>query len=745
MESNLIQMEQTPYREIIRYYSRDWNIEAFQIPRSKIKDKEYKELGIEGHSIYFLYGEDDNDNIQIYVGRSSDTTKSIPVFTRLYQHKVSTSEPYRDNWDSAIAIKFNSLSFDEMRNLENYFYHALLPQLRLNSVEPDTNAYKYDSIKHKVEYIKSFVNSILHEDVFKTEKKQEAIKDVPKLKYREEEIKNEGKRLVDKEFETVTEIQTPLTVIDQMLDLLPNSVWGPDTRFLDLACKSGEYLKAIFNRLLQSPLYKGTPYEDTVSRTLHIISNQLYGVTLTDVSYKLSKQNINDKANVIMLNYTDKGYEIPLCDILSNFNIIESGIVNLQKLHADNNKSAFSKLKKQVAKAKEELLDWGIHENTFEELLKNKLGVNKDMQFDVIIGNPPYQSNSKSIYNDFINTALKLRAKQICMVVKNNWLISDTLKDTRDNMINAGIRKIINYPQIGDVFSNVSAAVTIFHIEQGYKDETSYQEYIKKNNELELKSEYTTNLKGAAVILSNEFEQKLVNKFSKIGNQHYGNCTCPSEPFKVATNGMVGRGPSAYMIDDSPNKTEEYTVKLIYMDSAKQPYFSYIKKDDIPRRSELAPKYKVLCGRIITKDKTVISNIRVVEPNTICSGSWGVLFISDTLEEACNAKKYIRTKFFRSIVRCLSEDGVIALSPYRFSLVPVQNFTNQSDIDWSQSIANIDQQLYRKYSLSPDEVNYIESTTAESIDCEDIIPSKNKYTIQDAAAAYINQKLTNQP
>ena len=67
-----------------------------------------------------------------------------------------------------------------------------------------------------------------------------------------------------------------------------------------------------------------------------------------------------------------------------------------------------------------------------------------------------------------------------------------------------------------DVFSNVSAAVTIFHIEQGYKDETSYQEYIKKNNELELKSEYTTNLKGAAVILSNEFEQKLVNKFSKI-------------------------------------------------------------------------------------------------------------------------------------------------------------------------------------------------------------------------------------
>ena len=146
------------------------------------------------------------------------------------------------------------------------------------------------------------------------------------------------------------------------------------------------------------------------------------------------------------------------------------------------------------------------------------------------------------------------------------------------------------------------------------------------------------------------------------------------------------------------------------MDSSKKPYIRYVNRDDVPSRSELIDTYKIICGRILTKDKTVIGNIRIANPNTVCSSSWGMLFTSKSKSETENACKYVRTKLFRFLVKCLGEDGVIALSSYRFSLVPLQDFTSNSDIDWSQSVNNIEHQLYAKFSLTTEEIQYIEQT-----------------------------------
>lgn len=56
-----IQLANTTYRGITRYYNKDWKIEAYNISRDSIKNKDYLDLDIKGHSIYFLYGEDEND------------------------------------------------------------------------------------------------------------------------------------------------------------------------------------------------------------------------------------------------------------------------------------------------------------------------------------------------------------------------------------------------------------------------------------------------------------------------------------------------------------------------------------------------------------------------------------------------------------------------------------------------------------------------------------------------------------
>ena len=472
-----ISLLSTIYRGITKYYNNDITISAYNISRNSIKEKEYTDLGIEGHSIYFLYGENEEGKLKVYVGRSSDTIKNIPLFTRLYGHKISKTESYREQWNSAIAISFDNLSFDEMRNLENYFYRALLDEVKLNTAEPDTKAYKYEDIKQKVDYIKAYVNHILAENVFKEEEKQETRKEIHALKYSEAEMRNQGKRLVDKDFETVTEVRTPLVVVNKTLEDLPEKMYNPYSKFLVLPCTSGEYVKEIFNKLLNSDSYKGTEYESIPDRTIHILQNQLYGITLTDESFAETINSLKtSKFNIIKLSLKHLGKEVGLEYLLKRFDIISRESRKLDGVDSKAYSKEHEKSCKLINKAKEELREMGIEEDTFSELLNNRFGLPKGSLFNVIVGNPPYQHNSASIYNDFIDAAIDMKPEHINMVVKNNWLVSDTLKPTRDNMISYGLKEVTNYPVIGELFNNVSAAVSIFHLEKGYEGDTKFKE-----------------------------------------------------------------------------------------------------------------------------------------------------------------------------------------------------------------------------------------------------------------------------
>ena len=79
----------------------------------------------------------------------------------------------------------------------------------------------------------------------------------------------------------------------------------------------------------------------------------------------------------------------------------------------------------------------------------------------------------------------------------------------------------------------------------------------------------------------------------------------------------------------------------------------------------------------------------------------------DTKIEAQNLKKYLSGKFLRFVVGILKVSQNLYQNVYQF--VPLQDFSDKSDIDWSKSIAEIDQQLYVKYKFSKDEIDYVES------------------------------------
>lgn len=83
----------------------------------------------------------------------------------------------------------------------------------------------------------------------------------------------------------------------------------------------------------------------------------------------------------------------------------------------------------------------------------------------------------------------------------------------------------------------------------------------------------------------------------------------------------------------------------------------------------------------------------------------------DSKEEAENALKYVRTKFARTMLGILKITQDNPIETWR--LVPLQDFTANSDIDWSKSVSEIDKQLYKKYGLSAEEIAFIESKVRE--------------------------------
>lgn len=121
-----------------------------------------------------------------------------------------------------------------------------------------------------------------------------------------------------------------------------------------------------------------------------------------------------------------------------------------------------------------------------------------------------------------------------------------------------------------------------------------------------------------------------------------------------------------------------------------------------------------MCGVIINEafidaPDNVLTNIVALGRNTVASETWSLIATFESEQETLNCKKYITSKFVRFIAN-QSVNGRSNVTDNTFECVPLQDFTSSSDIDWSQSVSDIDKQLYEKYGLKQEEMDYIEST-----------------------------------
>ena len=339
------------------------------------------------------------------------------------------------------------------------------------------------------------------------------------------------------------------------------------------------------------------------------------------------------------------------------------------------------------------------------------------MKFNVIIGNPPYQEmagggsgteSSNPLYNKFILDAIDIEPKYISMIIPSRWLSGGVtvLNNFRNSMIQSNhLSEVHHFDKASDIFDgvNIAGGVMYFLWENGYNsDITKFYTYSQETLEVEMRkrslSEYKYRDrygKDQFIVVLDNIAIDIIKKIKS--NKTFIDTALPTVPFGLRSD-----------FEDSIECTDLKPIRVLCGNKR----ITYTSIDAITQNKWAVDKWKVICGYKSEGASKGISNkviysIGLLRPNEACSISYLVLNTFDCEFETLNAEKYIKTQFVRFLVSVtLSGMG---LSYRNFIFVPVQDYTENSDIDWSKSINDIDEQLFNKYSLTDSERRYIKS------------------------------------
>lgn len=175
------------------------------------------------------------------------------------------------------------------------------------------------------------------------------------------------------------------------------------------------------------------------------------------------------------------------------------------------------------------------------------------------------------------------------------------------------------------------------------------------------------------------------------------------------SSNIFNRLPEIFF-DQKPEDGEEY-LKVLGREGNTRIY-KYVRKDYINSPENLF-KYKVYVAQANGSGKfgETMSHPLVEGPGVAATETFISIGAFDTQVEALNVIKYLKTKFLRALLSVLkvTQNGNKPV----WKMIPLQDFTEKSDIDWTQSIHDIDQRLYKKYGLSEEEISFIESHVKE--------------------------------
>ncbi len=499
------------------------------------------------------------------------------------------------------------------------------------------------------------------------------------------------------------EVFTPPALVNDMLDLLPKDLWNnADATFLDPVSKSGVFLREIAKRLMHG-LEQKIP--DQQKRINHIFTKQLYGIAITELTALLSRRSV-------YCSKTANG-KYSICETFND----EQGNIRYERLQHTwaGGKCSYCGASQEVYDRGDESESYAynfIHTKNPAKLFTNKkFKKGQEMKFDVIIGNPPYQlsdggaqASAIPLYHKFVQQAKKLNPNYLTMIIPARWYAGGRgLDEFREEMLaDKRIKEIHDFPNTADCFPgvNIRGGVCYFLWDINHKSDCKIY-----NHQGEGKSNFLIRpIKESNfdIFIRHNEAITILKKVIKENVNTFEGFVSSLRPF----------GFRGYFVNDEKFRQNEKGLKKPVKCFGKGRKVGFVEFDEISVNKKWINEYKVFTPRannIGTELPDDNFNTFIGKPSTICTESYLVLGAGLNLnsESAFNLTKYFSTRFAR-FLHSLAKSSQDATSK-TFRLVPLQDFTSKSDIDWSKNIEEIDNLLYKKYGLTKDEIAFIES------------------------------------
>jgi Eco57I restriction-modification methylase/Type III restriction enzyme, res subunit len=444
------------------------------------------------------------------------------------------------------------------------------------------------------------------------------------------------------------EIVTPEIVTDKMINSLPLNSINKSTILLDIASKQGEFVYAVFKKFGK------------------VVANNFYSIPTSKIAYEFTRKVYS----LLELNVNHIVENCTSYDLIKESKLIEKGTIKIN---------------------------------------------NKKMKFNVIVGNPPYQqsdggaqASAKPIYNLFVDIAKNLNPSNIAMIMPTRWFAGGRgLNEFRDQMLNdTHISELHDFLKPELIFQNINlrGGICYFLWDKAYDNTKGLTKVFTYKDDL-TPNINTRSLKtvDSDILIRHSIAIEMINKI----NSHK-----EFESFENHISSLRPFGFRGYFSKDEKFRDSNKGLKEPVICYGKGKKIGYLERDEITKNTEWIDKFKIYTPRannIGTELNDDNLNTFVGSPKTICTESYIVVGVDLELDKisATNLCKYFTTKFarFQHSIGKASQDATS--KTYKF--IPVQNFTSDSDINWSNPTEEIDKQLNAKYKLTNIEIKFIES------------------------------------
>lgn len=500
------------------------------------------------------------------------------------------------------------------------------------------------------------------------------------------------------------EVFTPPELANKMLDMLAET-WAADNhganlwanrefKFLDPFTKSGVFLREITRRLTNG-LESEIP--DLQQRVDHILTNQIFGIGITQLTSLLARRSLYCSKHANGVHSVVRSFQN------------DQGNIWFERLdHTWNNgKCVF-------CGASQNSLDRGsdlethayafIHTDNIRQRINEIFGA--EMQFDVIIGNPPYQlddggygTSAAPIYQKFVEQAKALEPRYLSMVIPSRWFSGGKgLDEFREAMLSDNrLRSMNDFLSAADVFPGVGlkGGVCYFLWNRDNPGLCSVSTHFK---DWPISTQTRALMeKGADVFIRFNEGLSILQKVTAVETGQADSLELPvSQRFDELVS---SRKPFAFETTFKGRKIKRTDDVLIYQNGG----IGYISREDVTVNLALIDKWKIYIGRAApgtgnrdTYPHKILSTPFIGEPGSVCSETYLYIGPFESKAEAESALSYLTCRLTRLLILLHKPSQDTTRKVYTF--VPTQTW----DRKWT------DEALYSKYGISQSEIEFIE-------------------------------------